>query len=177
MKNLEEARIIRLPRIYDPRGNLTFVQNGDEFLPFKVERVYWTYDVPAGEQRGGHSHHVGKELLIAISGSFNVNLFDGIQWQTFTLNRPFEGLYIPAGYWRTLDNFASGSVCMVLTSTPIARTTTCATSKISRNWLLMNSLKYPFLDLGKVNSAYIDDLKQAADRVLDSRPLHRRCRM
>ena len=118
MKKLEDARIIRLPRIYDPRGNLTFVQNGDQYLPFEVERVYWTYDVPAGEQRGGHSHHVGKELLVAISGSFNVNLYDGENPQTFTLNRPFEGLYIPAGYWRTLDNFASGSVCMVLTSTP-----------------------------------------------------------
>ena len=93
MKKLEDARIIRLPRIYDPRGNLTFVQNGDQY-------------------------HVGKELLVAISGSFNVNLYDGETTQTFTLNRPFEGLYIPAGYWRTLDNFASGSVCMVLTSTP-----------------------------------------------------------
>lgn len=118
MEKSEQARLIDLPRIYDPRGNLTFVENGDKYLPFKVERVYWTYDVPAGEERGGHSHHQGQELLVAISGSFNVNLFDGIAWQTFTLNRPFQGLYIPPGYWRTLDNFASGSVCMVLTSTP-----------------------------------------------------------
>lgn len=118
MKNLEKARMICLPRIYDPRGNLTFVENGDNYLPFKIERVYWTYDVPAGEERGGHSHHEGRELLIAISGSFNVNLYDGENWQSYTLNRPFEALYIPAGYWRTLNNFASGSVCMVLTSTP-----------------------------------------------------------
>lgn len=114
----DKARLITLPRIYDPRGNLTFVENGDGRLPFAIERVYWTYDVPAGEERGGHSHHQGKELLVAISGSFNVNLFDGSEHLTFTLNRPWEGLYIPPGYWRTLDNFASGSVCMVLTSVP-----------------------------------------------------------
>lgn len=116
MKISEEARLITLPRIYDPRGNLTFTEHGDGLLPFNIERVYWTYDVPAGEQRGGHSHHRGKELLIALSGSFNVNLYDGATWQTYTLNRPFEGLYVPPGYWRTLDNFASGSVLMVLTS-------------------------------------------------------------
>lgn len=118
MNTADKARLITLPRIYDPRGNLTFVENGDGRLPFAIERVYWTYDVPAGEERGGHSHHQGKELLVAISGSFNVNLFDGNERLTFTLNRPWEGLYIPPGYWRTLDNFASGSVCMVLTSVP-----------------------------------------------------------
>lgn len=110
--------IIDLPRIYDPRGNLTFVQNGDGRLPFDIERVYWTYDVPAGEKRGGHAHHQGRELLVAISGSFAVNLFDGREWTTYRLNRPYQGLYIPPGYWRTLDDFSTGSVCMVLTSTP-----------------------------------------------------------
>lgn len=110
--------LIDLPRIYDPRGNLTFVQNGDGRLPFAIERVYWTYDVPAGERRGGHAHHEGRELLIAISGSFAVNLFDGSEWATYRLNRPYQGLYVPPGYWRTLDDFSTGSVCMVLTSTP-----------------------------------------------------------
>lgn len=109
--------IISLPKICDPRGNLTFVQDGDQ-VPFHIARAYWTYDVPAGEERGGHSHHEAEELVIATGGSFNVNLFDGKKWETYTLNRPYEGLYIPPGYWRTLDNFASGSVCMVLTSTP-----------------------------------------------------------
>ncbi len=113
----EKPRLIELPRIYDPRGNLTFVQNGDGRIPFAIERVYWTYDVPAGEERGGHSHYQGREVLIAMSGSFNVNLFDGREWHRYTLNRPFCGLYVPPGYWRTLDNFSSGSVCMVLTST------------------------------------------------------------
>lgn len=113
-----EPRIIAIPRIYDPRGNLSFIENGDGNIPFKIERVYWIYDVPAGEERGAHSHHVGQELLIALAGSFNVNLFDGKDWHSYTLNRPFQGLFVPPGYWRTLDNFSSGSVCMVLTSTP-----------------------------------------------------------
>lgn len=114
----DKPAIIELPRIYDPRGNLTFTQPGDGRLSFEIARVYWTYDVPAGEARGGHSHHKAKELLVATSGAFNVNLFDGRQWVTYTLNRPYQALYIPAGYWRTLDNFASGSVCMVLTDQP-----------------------------------------------------------
>ena len=107
--------IIPLPRIYDPRGSLTFVQDNDQ-IPFEIARCYWTYDVPAGEARGGHSHKESKSLLVAVNGCFNVNLFDGDTWMTYTLNRPYEGLYIPPGYWRTLDNFASGSVCVVMTS-------------------------------------------------------------
>lgn len=113
-----QPQLLVLPRIYDPRGNLSFVQNGDGILPFAIERVYWIYDVPAGEERGAHSHHVGQELIIPLAGSFNVNLFDGKEWRHYTMNRPFQGLYVPPGYWRTLDNFSSGSVCMVLTSTP-----------------------------------------------------------
>lgn len=109
--------IVSLPKICDPRGNLTFVEEG-RHVPFDIARVYWTYDVPAGEVRGSHSHHVAEELIVATSGSFNVNLSDGKETKTFTLNRPFEGLYVPPGYWRTLDNFSSGSVCMVLTSIP-----------------------------------------------------------
>lgn len=114
----KDPQIILIPRIYDPRGNLSFLENGDGIVPFNIERVYWIYDVPAGEERGAHSHHCGQEFLIALAGSFNVNLFDGKTWHHFTLNRPFQGLYVPPGYWRTLDNFSSGSVCMVLTSTP-----------------------------------------------------------
>lgn len=108
--------IILLPKICDPRGNLTFVQDMDQ-IPFEISRVYWTYDVPGGESRGGHSHIEAEELVIAAGGSFDVNLYDGKEWLKFQLNRPYEGLYIPAGYWRTLDNFASGSVCLVMTST------------------------------------------------------------
>ncbi|MDE6573893.1 MAG: FdtA/QdtA family cupin domain-containing protein [Muribaculaceae bacterium] len=109
--------IVQVPRIYDPRGNLSFIQNGDNGLPFAIERMYWIYDVPAGEERGAHAHRKGKEFIMALSGSFNVNLFDGKNHLTYTLNRPWEGLYVPPGFWRTLDNFSSGSVCAVLSST------------------------------------------------------------
>lgn len=110
--------LIDLPRIYDPRGNLTFVQNGDDKVPFNIARVYWIYDVPAGEERGGHSHIFNESVLIAVNGSFTVNLFDGKKWAHYLLNRPFQGLYIPTGVWRTIDNYASGSVCMALASHP-----------------------------------------------------------
>ena len=107
--------IIQLPRIHDPRGNLTFVQPGTP-IPFNLARAYWIYDVPAGEERGGHSHIEMSQLLVAVGGSFNVNLCDGHSWRTYTLNRPFEGLFIPPGIWRTLDNFSSGAVCLSLVS-------------------------------------------------------------
>ena len=116
MEKVKKPFMVELPRIYDPRGNLTFIQNGDQELSFTIERVFWTYDVPAGEVRGGHAHKEGGELLIATSGSFKVNLFDGRSWQHFVLNRPYPALYIPPGYWRTMDDFSSGSVCMVLAS-------------------------------------------------------------
>lgn len=118
MEKLVEPYLIDVPRIYDPRGCLSFAQNGDSVMPFDIARVYWIYDVPAGEERGSHSHRTGETVLFATSGCFTVNLFNGRKWYHFTLNRPFQGLYVPPGYWRTLDNFASGSVCMVLASTP-----------------------------------------------------------
>lgn len=111
-----EPRIIELPRIYDPRGSLTFTQNGDGLLPFTIQRVFWTYDVPGGESRGGHAHHQEQQFIIAVSGSFDVNVFNGREWTCFHLNRPFQGLYLPPGYWRTLDNFSSGSVLLTLSS-------------------------------------------------------------
>ena len=117
--NMEKSRphIISLPKIFDPRGSLTFVEGGNH-LPFEIARVYWTYDVPAGAVRGSHSHKEAQELIIATSGSFTVHLSDGKSTESYLLNRPYEGLYVPPRYWRTLDNFSSGSVCMVLTSLP-----------------------------------------------------------
>lgn len=116
-RNLIDAvRIITLPRIHDPRGNLTFVESGSQ-IPFNLSRAYWIYDVPAGAERGGHSHHEMSQLLVAVGGSFNVNVCDGENWRTFTLNRPYEGLFIPPGIWRTIDNFSSGAVCLSLVST------------------------------------------------------------
>lgn len=112
-----KPQIIELPKIFDPRGNLTFVESGNQ-VPFDIRRVYWIYDVPGGEKRGSHAHFKGIELIVAASGSFDVILSDGHDTLSFSLNRSYRGLYVPAGYWRTLDNFSSGSVCMVLTSTP-----------------------------------------------------------
>lgn len=107
--------IIKLPKITDPRGNLT-VADGRRNIPFDIRRVYWTYDIPAGEWRGGHAHKSCKELIIAASGSFSVTLDDGMEKETFRLSRPYEGLYVDTGVWRTLDDFSSGALCLVLTS-------------------------------------------------------------
>ncbi len=109
--------IIVLPKVFDPRGSLTFAE-GENHVPFDIARVYWIYDVPAGAVRGSHCHKEARSLIVATGGSFTVHLSDGRTTESFQLNRPYEGLYVPPGYWRTLDNFSSGSVCMVLTSLP-----------------------------------------------------------
>ena len=108
--------LLTLGKIHDPRGNLTVIESEGKEVPFDVRRVYYLYDVPAGAERGGHSHRVCHEVLIAISGSFDVTLDDGNERRTFTLNRPFQALHIVPGIWRTLDNFSSGAVCLVLAS-------------------------------------------------------------
>lgn len=107
--------IIDLPKIVDPRGNLT-VAEGLKDVPFEVKRVYWTYDVPSGESRGGHAHRRCEEFIVAVSGSFDVTLDDGRECRTFHLNHPYQGLYVGTGIWRTLDDFSSGAVCLVLAS-------------------------------------------------------------
>ena len=107
--------IIDLPKIVDPRGNLT-VAEGLKDVPFEVKRVYWTYDVPSGESRGGHAHRRCEEFIVAVSGSFDVTLDDGRERRTFHLNHPYQGLYVGTGIWRTLDDFSSGAVCLVLAS-------------------------------------------------------------
>lgn len=107
--------IIDLPKIVDPRGNLT-VAEGLKDVPFEVKRVYWTYDVPSGESRGGHAHRCCEEFIVAVSGSFDVTLYDGRERRTFHLNHPYQGLYVGTGIWRTLDDFSSGAVCLVLAS-------------------------------------------------------------
>lgn len=113
---MDRPRIIELPKIIDRRGNLSFVQNGDGRLPFDIARVFWIYDVPAGELRGGHAHHRERQVLVAVSGSVRVNIFDGGEWETFTLNSPYRGLYIPASCWRTMDGFSSGTALLAFSS-------------------------------------------------------------
>lgn len=109
------GKIIDLPRIYDPRGNLTVVEQLKE-VPFDIKRVYWTYDVPGGESRGGHAHKKCQSFIIAVSGSFTVRLDDGHRRETYHLNHPYQGLLINTGVWRTLEDFSSGAVCLALAS-------------------------------------------------------------
>ncbi len=112
---MESCRLIDLPKIHDPRGNLTFVEGG-RHIPFDIKRVYYLYDVPGGESRAGHAHRTLEQLLIAMSGSFDVTLDDGSIRQKFHLNRSHIGLYVPKLLWREIDNFSSGAVCMVIAS-------------------------------------------------------------
>lgn len=107
--------LIDLPKITDPRGNLTVAEGVDK-VPFEIKRAYWVYDVPAGESRGGHAHKRLYQLVVALSGSFTVTLDDGHERQTVLLNHPWQGLLIETNTWRTLDDFSSGAVCLVLAS-------------------------------------------------------------
>lgn len=112
---IENCKIIDLPKIYEPRGNLTFIEAG-RHIPFDIKRVYYLYDVPGGSERGGHAHKGLHQLIIAMSGSFDIHINDGGQTKTFHLNRSYNGLYICPMIWREIDNFSSGAVCMVLAS-------------------------------------------------------------
>ncbi|MEO6307305.1 MAG: FdtA/QdtA family cupin domain-containing protein [Nitrospiraceae bacterium] len=113
--SIEDCKIIELPKFSDPRGNLTFIE-GMRHIPFEIRRVYYTYDVPGGADRGGHAHKALHQLMIAMSGSFDVTLDDGRSKRKFHLSRSYQGLYICPMIWRHLDNFSSGSVSMVLAS-------------------------------------------------------------
>ncbi len=112
---LEDCRIINLPKIEDSRGNLTFIEQ-NKHIPFDVKRVYYLYDVPGGGARGGHAHKQCNEFVIAVSGSFDVVVTDGKETKKYQLNRSYYGLYLPSMTWRELENFSSGSVCLVVAS-------------------------------------------------------------
>ncbi len=112
---INDCRIIDLRKISDVRGNLTPVEANDD-IPFGIKRVYYLYDVPGGESRGGHAHKALFQLIIAVGGSFAVTLYDGTNKKSFVLNRPYQGLLVVPGIWRELDDFSSGSVCLVLAS-------------------------------------------------------------
>ena len=112
---LDDCKLIDLPKISDPRGNLTFIESRNH-LPFDIKRVYYTYDVPGGSDRGAHAHKRLRQVIIAMSGSFDVVLDDGFEKKRFHLNRSYFGLYVCPMMWRELDNFSSGSVCLVLAS-------------------------------------------------------------
>lgn len=112
--SVEDCVVIELPKIKDVRGNLTSIE--DPVLPFEIKRVYYLYDVPSGEERGGHAHKKLKQLIIALSGSFDIILDDGEAQKTVHLNRAYQGLYLCPMIWRELNNFSSGSVCLVIAS-------------------------------------------------------------
>lgn len=117
MNKLEnKAQIINLPKIFDPRGNLTFIEEQNH-IPFDIKRVYWIYDVPGGETRGGHAFKQQQEFIISLSGSFDVVLDNGNEVKKFSLNRSYYGLYVPAGYWRHMENFSTNSLAVVIAST------------------------------------------------------------
>lgn len=113
--SVDNCKLFELPKITDPRGNLTFVEGG-RHIPFDIKRVYYLYDVPGGAHRGGHAHKHLQQLIIAMSGSFDVVLDDGHSKKRLHLNRSYSGLYVCPMIWREIDNFSSGSVCMVLAS-------------------------------------------------------------
>lgn len=114
MSTIQNCKILAIPKIEDPRGNLSVIEHN--VIPFEIKRVYYLYDVPSGAERGGHSHREQHEFLVALSGSFDVILNDGNHQKTVTLNKPFEGLLITNGIWRELKNFSSGAVCLVIAS-------------------------------------------------------------
>jgi hypothetical protein len=105
------AKIIGLPKITDPRGNLSIIEQFKQ-IPFEIKRTYWIYDVPGGEERGGHAYKETEEFIVALSGSFDVEIDNGLTKETFSLNRSYYGLYIPAGLWRTIENFSTNSLAL-----------------------------------------------------------------
>jgi oxalate decarboxylase/phosphoglucose isomerase-like protein (cupin superfamily) len=114
--NIDDAKILNLPKIFDVRGNLSFAEDFNH-LPFKIMRAYWIYDVPGGAERGGHAYRENEEFIIALSGSFDVVLDDGKGTKRFHLNRSYYGLYVPKMLWRHMDNFSTNSLALVLSST------------------------------------------------------------
>ena len=114
---MAKPKLISLPKIEDPRGNLSFIE-GNVHIPFDIKRAYWIYDVPGGATRGGHAYHKLHEYIIALSGSFDVVLDLGTKSETHTLNRSYRGLYVPNLIWRSLENFSTNSLCLILASEP-----------------------------------------------------------
>ena len=113
---IADVRLIDLPKILDPRGNLSFIEEQNH-IPFKIQRTYWIYDVPGGQVRGGHAFKEQQELIVALSGSFDLFIDDGTEKKVFFLNRSYNGLYVPNGLWRKMENFSTNSLVMVISST------------------------------------------------------------
>lgn len=119
MNTINDCKIIELPKIHDPRGNLSFIEE-ENHVPFQIKRVYWIYDVPGGQVRGGHAFREQFEFIVAISGSLDVYVDDGKDNKLISLNRSYYGLYVPSGIWRQMQNFSTNSLAMILSSTEFA---------------------------------------------------------
>ena len=109
--SIDDVKIVELPKFTDPRGNLSFVEQLNH-IPFEIKRTYWIYDVPGGENRGGHAFKKNKEFIVALSGAFDVIVDDGSEKKVFNMNRSYYGLYIPAGLWREMKNFSTNSLAL-----------------------------------------------------------------
>ena len=115
MATINDVRVIELPKFLDARGNLSFAEQNNH-IPFEIKRTYWIYDVPGGEARGGHAFRQNQEFIVALSGAFEVVVDDGKQRKSFMLNRSYYGLYVPAGLWRSMENFSTNSLALILSS-------------------------------------------------------------
>lgn len=173
VSDIDECGIIELPRHLDPNGKLTEVENTEAF-PFSVKRVFYLYDVPADSIRGGHSHYLAQEIIVAVSGSFVVEIDDGHKKKGYRLDRPYKGLYIKNGVWRNLDSFSSGSVCLVLTDQKydegdyVRDYNKFLRLTHNKDNSAEDNKQYKFVDLGINNLKYLDKLKAAAIRVIES---------
>ena len=116
MATIEDVRLVELPRFLDARGNLSFIEQNNH-IPFEIKRTYWIYDVPGGEERGGHAYRTNDEFIVALSGAFDVVVDDGQKKKTITLNRSYYGLYVPRGLWREMQNFSTNSFALEFGST------------------------------------------------------------
>lgn len=117
MNSFDKPQIIELPKFLDQRGNLSFIEEL-KHIPFSIKRSYWIYDVPGGEERGGHAYKRNQEFIVSLSGSFDVTLDSGSEKMNFLLNRSYYGLYVPSGWWRSMDNFSTNSFALILASIP-----------------------------------------------------------
>lgn len=119
MSKISNCKILQFPKLHDPRGNLTFFEE-EKHIPFKIKRVYWLYDIPGGETRGGHAYKNLQEVIISLSGSFDLILDDGRDTWRFSLNRSYFGVCVPKMIWRKIENFSTNSVCLIIASLPFS---------------------------------------------------------
>lgn len=134
-----DAIIVELPKIQNSAGNITAIDNHEGIVPFEVNRVYYLYDIPGGEERGAHAHKELQQLIIAASGSFEITLDDGLTRRTFQLSKPYYGLYMPSGLWRELGDFSSGAICLVLASHIYDENDYMRDYKVFKNWKIVSN--------------------------------------